>query len=329
MTMRIAWPRGEAMNPTAIVTDEDTRTGGSVKVATTILIVDDYQVDRRIAGAIVDKIPDLRAAYAGDGREALDSIAREAPAVVLTDLQMPGMDGLALVEEIRERFPRLPVILMTAYGSEDVAIQALRAGATNYVPKKSLAKELGQTLRQVLELSAVDRRRQRVLEALERRESHFRLENDPALVMPLIRLIQEDLGGMDVCDETARMRVGVALQEALVNALYHGNLEVSSDLRQDDEREFYDLADRRRALEPYRDRRIHVEARLDRGTATYVIEDEGPGFDTSSLDRPIEPEDLMRVGGRGMLLIRTFMDEVSHNQAGNRVTLVKRGRAQN
>ena len=60
--------------------------------------------------------------------------------------------------------------------------------------------------------------------------------------MPLIQMLQEDLGGMGVCDATARMRVGVALQEALANALYHGNLEVSSDLRQDDEREFFKLA---------------------------------------------------------------------------------------
>ena len=58
------------------------------------------------------------------------------PAVVLTDLQMPGLDGLALVQEIREKYPRLPVILMTAHGSEDVAILALRAGATNYVPEE-------------------------------------------------------------------------------------------------------------------------------------------------------------------------------------------------
>ena len=121
---------------------------------------------------------------------------------------------------------------------------------------------------------------------------------------------------MGICDATARMRVGVALQEALANALYHGNLEVSSDLRQDDEREFYEPRPPPKVEEPYRDRRIHVEARLDRDAATYTIEDEGPGFDTSSLDRPIDPEDLMRIGGRGMLLIRTFMDEVSHNDGG-------------
>jgi anti-sigma regulatory factor (Ser/Thr protein kinase) len=67
-----------------------------------------------------------------------------------------------------------------------------------------------------------------------------------------------------------------------------------------------------------------VRAALDRGGARFVIGDEGPGFDVAALDRPIEPEELMRIGGRGLLLIRTFMDEVSHNASGNEITLVKR-----
>lgn len=296
------------------------------RAGSTVLIVDDSMVDRRIAGSIVEKIAGLRPTYAVDGLEALRSIELDEPAVVLTDLQMPGMDGLALVESIREKFPRLPVILMTANGSEDVAIQALRAGATNYVLKKALGRELAETLGKVLAISAVDRQRQRLLSLLRRRESLYVLENDPSLITPFIHMLQEDINGLGLCDATASMRVAVALQEALSNALYHGNLEVSSDLRQDDEREFYGLAERRRGQEPYRSRKIRVDASLDRDSVTYSIEDEGPGFDTSSLDRPIDPEDLMRVGGRGMLLIRTFMDEVSHNPSGNRITLVKRAR---
>jgi CheY-like chemotaxis protein len=292
--------------------------------ATTVLIVDDYLVDRRIAGSIVEKLPGLTPTYASDGIEALESIARQAPAVVLTDLQMPGMNGLALVQNIREMYPRLPVILMTAHGSEDVAIQALRAGATTYVPKKSLGRKLAVTLRQILDVAGFDRRRQKLLGSMERREACFRLDNDPELITPLINMLQEDLSVMSLCDAAVRMRIGVSLQEAISNALFHGNLEVSSDLRQDDEREFYRLADRRRREQPYCDRRVHIDARIDREAAIYVIDDDGPGFDTSSLDRPIDPEDLMRIGGRGMLLIRTFMDEVSHNARGNQITLVKR-----
>ena len=293
-----------------------------------ILIVDDYVVDRRISGGIVEKITGTKPRFAINGKEALAMIGEEPPSVVLTDLQMPEMDGLRLVQEIREQFPLLPVILMTAYGSEEVAIQALRAGAANYVPKKALARELSVTLSQVITAAAINRDRNRILSSMEHRESHFTIPNDPSLVGPLINLLQEDLGGMRVCDANARMRVGVALQEALSNAIYHGNLEVNSDLRQEDEKIFYDLAEQRRHLTPYRDRKVTIHARFERDEATYTIRDEGPGFDTSSLDRPIEPEDLMRIGGRGMLLIRTFMDQVAHNVTGNEIILTKRGRSQ-
>jgi anti-sigma regulatory factor (Ser/Thr protein kinase) len=140
----------------------------------------------------------------------------------------------------------------------------------------------------------------------------------------LVDLLMEEFDALDLCDATARMRVGVALQEAIANAVYHGNLEVSSDLRQDDEREFYALVDRRRAIDPFRSRRIHVQVLVDRDEARFVVRDEGPGFDTSRLGREIEPEDLMRVGGRGLLLIGAFMDEVAHNAAGNAITMTKR-----
>jgi CheY-like chemotaxis protein/anti-sigma regulatory factor (Ser/Thr protein kinase) len=290
----------------------------------TVLIVDDYLIDRRRAGAVVEKVPGLRAAYAGDGAEALETIDRERPAIVLTDLQMPGIDGLALVQQVRRRHPGIPVILMTAHGSEEVAMEALRAGAASYVPKRLLNRELVATLRQILSVGLNDRRKQRLLGSMKARSSYFQLGNDPDLLTPLVELCLGDLAGMGLGDETLRIRVGIALQESLANALYHGNLEVSSDLRQEDERLFYGEAARRAALDPYRTRSVHVEARLDTETATYVIRDEGPGFDTSRLDRPFDPEDLTRIGGRGLLLIRTFMDEVVHNTVGNQITLIKR-----
>src|SRR5581483_4036213 len=99
-----------------------------------------------------------------------------------------------------------------------------------------------------------------------------------------------------------RMQVGVALHEALANALYHGNLEVSSELRQsDDERPFYELAERRCHLAPYRDRCIHVESRVERSRATFRVRDEGPGFDASKAAAPAD--DGMLIGGRGLLLM--------------------------
>ena len=73
---------------------------------------------------------------------------------------------------------------------------------------------------------------------MARRESAFILENDPELILPLLKLLHEEIEGLNICDQCGQLQVGVALQEALYNALFHGNLEVSSELRQEDERLF-------------------------------------------------------------------------------------------
>src|SRR5712692_7999404 len=67
-----------------------------------------------------------------NGAEALDEIGRQPPHLVLTDLFMPVMNGLELVEQIRKRFPRVPAVLITEYGSEEVAAEALQRGAVGY-----------------------------------------------------------------------------------------------------------------------------------------------------------------------------------------------------
>ena len=121
-------------------------------------------------------------------------------------------------------------------------------------------------------------------------------------------------------------QIGVALEEALTNALFHGNLEISSDLRQEDDRRFYELADRRRGVAPYKHRRVEVRVRVNRRESIFTIKDEGPGFDTSCIDRPMEAEDMLRVGGRGLLLIRAYMDDVRFNARGNQITMIKKNR---
>jgi anti-sigma regulatory factor (Ser/Thr protein kinase) len=110
-----------------------------------------------------------------------------------------------------------------------------------------------------------------------------------------------------------------------VNAIFHGNLEVSSALRElDGGKPYHDLAERRRQEAPYGDRRVRVTAVQRREEVRYHIADEGPGFDPSALPDPTDVSQLERVSGRGLLLIRTFMDEVAHNARGNEITLVKR-----
>jgi CheY-like chemotaxis protein len=293
-------------------------------VGLTVLVVADSPVDRHKAKRLVEKVQGWRAVTACNGMEALAAIEREAPTVVLTDMLMPEMDGLELVEAIRERHALIPVIVMTGNGSEDIAIRALQKGAASYVPKKNLARELADTLGQVQTAAKAGQRQQQLLECLTVLEAQFVLESDPALVPALAAYLQDQLTRMKLCDQTARIRLGIAFEEALLNGIYHGNLEVGSDLRQNGEAAFHRVADERRRQAPYAERRLRVRASLSRCEALCVIADEGPGFDPSRLPDPTDPANLGRVGGRGLLLIRTFLDEVRFNNKGNEITLIKR-----
>jgi CheY-like chemotaxis protein len=261
--------------------------------------------------------------YAEHGKAALQQMTGQLPDLVLTDLQMPEMNGLELTEAIKNDYPLVPVVLMTAQGSEDIAAQALRRGAASYVPKRKLAEDLAPTVLRILLGSQEDRAHSELMHHLETSTSVFVLDNDPALIQALVNHLQQLLRCLPLADETDRLRVGVALEEALRNAYYHGNLEVGSALGQADRRAYDELAEQRRWELPYRERRIHVTAQVSRNEAVFVIRDEGPGFDVSRL--PVaDVAEAERGAGRGVLLMRAIMDEVIYNEAGNEVTLVKR-----
>ena len=290
----------------------------------TILVVDDSATDLKLAGALLKRDPRLTIAYAANGQEALDSFATLIPDAVVTDLQMPEMDGLELVSAINEQYPRVPVILMTAAGSEEIAVKALQLGASSYVPKRRLTNDLLEIVNRVLETAREDASHSRLMTCITHYECEFVLENDPKLISTLVHYLRQSAKSLDLGEEGDRLRVGMALDEALLNAHYHGNLEVSSQLREKDHSEFYKLARERAQVEPYIDRRIHVWYSMTPREAIYRIRDEGPGFDPKLLPDPTDPANLEKPSGRGVLLMKTFMDEVIYNDAGNEVTMIKR-----
>jgi CheY-like chemotaxis protein len=286
---------------------------------TTVLIVDDSAVDRLLAGGCL-KETDLTVTYAANGREALDAIKKSPPAIVVTDLLMPEVDGIELVQEVKTNWPTLPVVLMTAHGNEETAVTALRVGAASYVPKKNLARDLEETVRNVLAVASSDEADRQVLHGLKKIELQFEIGNDLNGLRPLIRHIQSRLREMEVCNDSDILRVSTALQESLMNAVEHGNLEINSELREDGGAAYAELGKSRRQEEPYASRRVQVSARLNRERLTLIVRDGGNGFDPNSLP---DPANVQKVSGRGLMLIRTFMDEVSFNEAANEITMVK------
>jgi CheY-like chemotaxis protein len=289
-----------------------------------ILVVDDSAVDRKLAGGLLQKNPEWQVYYASDGAAALQEIELHLPDLVLTDLQMPQMNGLELVTKVREDYPMVPIILMTAKGSEEIAVQALQRGAAYYVPEKMLSQELRDVVERTMHTAKESHSQSRLMRRMIHSETMFELENDLSLIPSVVGYLQDIVTQMRTCEETDRLRVGVALEEALLNAYYHGNLEVSSELREHDHSAYYNLAQERSQQDPYRNRRITVQASVTPTESRYTIRDEGPGFNPADLPDPTDPANIERPCGRGLLLMQTFMDAVKYNPTGNEVTMIKR-----
>src|SRR5437870_9329997 len=143
----------------------------------TVLIVDDEKNIREHLATYVRSLRH-RAEVAPEATAALVLLEQHEPDVIFSDVRMAGMDGLALLREIRRRRPDAVVVLMTAYATVAQAVEAMRAGAYDYLVKPFSLDQVGLLLARVLEVQALRRENRalrRVLDEpalLERSEEH-------------------------------------------------------------------------------------------------------------------------------------------------------------
>lgn len=289
-----------------------------------ILVVDDSQDQRALLKFLLEKTPEWQVDFAHDGLEAAEHLNNADVHLIISDLQMPRMDGLELLAHVCEHYPLVPVVIMTAVGSEELAVSALQQGAAGYLPKHTLRSTLVNVVESVLSAAGETRSSQEVAERMTGWRQELELENERRLTGPVVAYFQRQLDAFDLCTSGERIQMGVALEEALVNAIIHGNLEVTSDLRGENDEAYYDLIESRKQSAPWNARRVHVTAEFDRDQAVFTIRDQGRGFNPATLPDPTDPEQLIKASGRGLLLIRSFMDDVTHSEDGTEIRMVKR-----
>lgn len=119
-----------------------------VETTITVLIVDDHPMVREGLGSFLDAQDDIDVVgEAANGREAVDKTVALRPQIVLMDLVMPEMDGIAATEEIKRRLPETEVLVLTSFVDDSKVFPALRAGAGGFLLKTASADELAAAIR--------------------------------------------------------------------------------------------------------------------------------------------------------------------------------------
>jgi CheY-like chemotaxis protein len=288
-----------------------------------VLVVDDSAIDRTRAGRLLEKEQGIQVAYAVDGRAALDEIQSRIPDLIVTDLQMPEMNGLELVEAIKREYPSIPVILMTARGSEEIAAEALRKGAASYVPKARLGDQLRETVSRILAAASHDRMQSRLMHSLEECRCRFRIRNDLALIDPLVAELQAMLRCLPLGDESERLRVGVGIKQALLIAQHHGNFEIAVNGSHSDS-DIATLLEQRRIDPQFAGRSLVVDAHISPSEATFEITHEGPGIDVGGLPENIEAAAAEHGWLAGFVFLPSVMDDVHYEHNGKSIVLMKK-----
>ena len=124
--------------------------GGTLVGNIKVVIADDHSLVRQGLRRYLDMADDIEViGEAANGEEAIALVEKAQPDIVLLDIRMPSMDGLEAARKIRERFPSVGAIMLTAYDDRQFVVEAVRAGARGYVLKARDAEHLIQTVRLV------------------------------------------------------------------------------------------------------------------------------------------------------------------------------------
>src|SRR2546429_491461 len=132
-----------------------------------ILVVDDETKKQRILCMALGKIG-YKASTAANGRDALARIDRSDVDLIITDLKMPEMDGMELLRQLRERGDHTPVIVVTAFGSVDSAVTAMKSGASDYLIRPFELETVELAVERALALNQVRQQNRYLKDQLER-----------------------------------------------------------------------------------------------------------------------------------------------------------------
>lgn len=155
-----------------------------------ILIVDDEMNTRQALSKILEE-DGYDVLTAADGYRAMDAITHELPDLVLTDIKMPGMDGLELLSRTRQKGFDTPFLMMTAYGKVDAAVEAMKMGAEDYLTKPVDIRELEKRIDDILSRRSILAETTELRENLHKKYAFRNIVGDSAQMQSVFKIVEQ------------------------------------------------------------------------------------------------------------------------------------------
>lgn len=245
------------------------------------------------------------------------------PDIVLSDILMPKLNGLELLEKIRKTDSDAVVIMVTAFGSADYTLKALRLRANDYIMKPFRPKVLKEYITKYESILKDRSTTQDILGLFTERNYKLEFENKPHLITKLVDLLMKETH--NAIPRKRRLGVHLGLVEIALNAIEHGNFEIDFDEKrmalEGTDGEWESLIEKKINDDNFKNRKVKINYHMNQDYCEWTITDEGKGFDWHNLPDPDDPEVLFAANGRGIVLAKLQFDKMTYNEKGNSVTV--------
>jgi len=287
-----------------------------------VLVVEDDESVRHFLNDVA-VMEGHEATMAENGLAGLSACKQFEPDLIISDIEMPRMNGLEMLEKIRRFDNESIVVMITGHGSEDYAIQALRLGAHNYLKKPVHHGELTGLLKKYQSVVANRTIVGAVPGKTIRREFTMQFDNNLDAADKIVDHLV--LQAADRLSRKDRLGIHLGLLELLANAMEHGNLKITYDekARALENNTLQELRDQRSSDPSLSNRRVTVDFKSDETGCQWIISDEGEGFDWKSVPDPLNPVHMTSHNGRGIIISRRHFDEFEYIGKGNVVRVKK------
>lgn len=287
-----------------------------------ILIVEDDSASRFFLESLLES-NGYEFRSAANGIEGLNIFEEYRPDIVLSDIQMPIMDGLELLEAIRDKKSDTIVIIVTAFGTENYAIQALHLGANNYLKKPVSAQELLRLLKKYHAILSSKYSTDALPGKLKNRKFTLEFKTEFNKIPKIVdKVLVESI--LDV-EDNEKVNIELGLVELITNAIEHGNLNIDYFEKQKalDNGELGELYNQRMSNSTFKNRTVTINFLANPEKYQWTIIDEGDGFDWELLPDPTDEAHILELSGRGIFISRFLFDEIEYIGKGNTVIATK------
>lgn len=287
-----------------------------------ILIVEDDHASRLFLESLLESNNyDFRSAE--NGIEGLNIFDEYNPDIVLSDIKMPIMDGLELLEAIRDKNSDAIVVIITAFGSENYAIQALHLGANNYLKKPVSGQELLRLLKKYKAIISGKYSPESLPGQILNRTYSIVFKSQFSKIPKIVDKVMIE-SAIEI-EDSEKVNIELGLVELITNAVEHGNLGISYIEKQTalDKGTLSELFDERIHNEKYKNRKVKIDFFTDEEKYQWTITDDGEGFNWKSIPDPTDQEHILELNGRGIFISKFLFDKIEYSGNGNIVTATK------